>query len=153
MPYCPSIKTLFATLLMSEPLFFHGALNISTAVAAEPELKVVQLLKTTHSWDGTPYKSYPDAQPEISVLYYKIPPHSTLPWHSHPVINAGYVLSGHLKVIRKHDGKSMMIGPGDVLPEMVEAPHCGESGDEPVELIVFYAGTPGVPLVVRSDHE
>lgn len=102
-------------------------------------------------WDGVQYRTYPDGQPEVTILRYKIPAHSSLPWHTHPVINAGYVLSGHLTVIRKSDGKTIVIGPGDVLPEMVDAPHRGQSEDEPVELIVFYAGTPAVPLTVKSE--
>jgi quercetin dioxygenase-like cupin family protein len=121
------------------------------AVADQPQVEVTQLLKSTRSWDGTQYHAYPNGQPEVSVLRYKIPAHSSLPWHTHPVINAGYVLSGQLTLFRKHDGKTIVIGPGDVLPEMVDAPHRGQSGDEPVELIVFYAGVPGTPLTVQSE--
>ncbi|WP_338524026.1 cupin domain-containing protein [Pseudomonas batumici] len=130
-----------------------GTLHIPTAVAAEPQVEVTQLLKTTHSWDGVQYPAYPDGQPEVSVLRYKIPAHSALPWHSHPVINVGYVLSGQLTLIRKSDGKTKVIGPGDVLPEMVNASHRGQSGDGAVELIVFYAGTPGTPLTVKSESD
>lgn len=151
MPCRPPLRTRFTTVLMTALPLFAGAIHTPTAVAAEPQVEVTQLLKTTHSWDGTPYRAYPDGQPEVSVLRYKIPAHSALPWHTHPAINAAYVLSGDLTVIRKSDEKAMVIGPGDVLPEMVDAPHRGQSGDEPVELIVFYAGTPGVPLTVKSE--
>ncbi|WP_244099278.1 cupin domain-containing protein [Burkholderia ambifaria] len=130
---------------------FAGAICIPTAVASEPQIEVTQMLKTTHSWDGSRYRAYPSGQPEVSVLRYKIPAHSALPWHTHPVINAAYVLSGDLTVIRKSDGKTIVIGPGDVLPEMVDAPHRGRSGDEPVELIVFYAGTTAAPLTIMSE--
>jgi quercetin dioxygenase-like cupin family protein len=121
------------------------------AVASDQSIEVTQLLKATNSWDGTQYRPYPNGQPELSVLRYKIPAHSALPWHNHPVNNAAYVLSGHLTVIRKSDRKTIVIGPGDVLPEMVNAPHRGQSGDEPVELIVFYAGSRGTPLTVKSE--
>ncbi|PKA71125.1 quercetin dioxygenase-like cupin family protein [Pseudomonas baetica] len=147
----PPVRTRFATVLMAELLLLAGAMHVPTAVATEPQVEVTQLLKTTHSWDGVQYRTYPDGQPEVSVLRYKIPAHSALPWHTHPVINVAYVLSGHLTVIRKSDGKTMVIGPGDVLPEIVDAPHRGQSGDEPVELIVFYAGTPTVALTVKSE--
>jgi quercetin dioxygenase-like cupin family protein len=147
----PPLRTRYAVVLMAALPLFSGVLPIPTAVAAEPRVQVTQLLKTTHSWDGAQYRAYPDGQPEVSVLRYEIPPHSALPWHTHPVINVAYVLSGHLTVIRKSDGKRLVIGPGDVLPEMVDAPHRGQSGDEPVELIVFYAGTPAVPLTVKSE--
>lgn len=127
--------------------------NISGSTAEELKPEVKQLLKTTNSWDGVKYSRYPSGQPEVTILHYKIPPHSTLPWHEHPVINAAYVLSGHLKVTRESDGKSVVVGPGDVLAEMVDLPHRGQSTDEPVELIVFYAGTPTVPLVIKSNGQ
>ncbi len=147
----PPVKTLFTTVFMVTFSLLAGALHASTAVAAEPQVEVTQLLKTTQSWDGVQYRKYPEGQPEVSVLRYKIPAHSSLPWHTHPVVNVAYVLSGHLTVIRKDNAKTMVIGPGDVLPEIVGAFHRGESGDEPVELIVFYAGTPTVPLTVKSE--
>ncbi|KVN48406.1 cupin domain-containing protein [Burkholderia ubonensis] len=149
----PLVRARSTTALIAALALLAGAMHLPTAVAAEPQVEVTQLLKTTHSWDGVQYRAYPDGQPEVSVLRYKIPAHSALPWHTHPVINAAYVLSGHLTVIRKSDGKTMMIGPGDALPEMVGVPHRGQSGDEPVELIVFYAGSLGMPLVVKSEPD
>ena len=146
----PPVKTVFTTVFMATLSLLAGALHASTAVAAEPQVEVMQLLKTTQSWDGVQYRKYPEGQPEVSVLRYKIPAHSSLPWHTHPVVNVAYVISGHLTVIRKDNAKTLVIGPGDVLPEIVGAFHRGESGDEPVELIVFYAGTPTVPLTVKS---
>jgi hypothetical protein len=59
------------------------------------------------------------------------------------------VISGHITVTRKKDGKAIVIGPGDVLPEMVGTLHRGQTGDETVDLIVFYAATPSLPLVVK----
>lgn len=146
----PPARARFTTALMVALPLFSSTMHIPTVAAAEPQVEVIQLLKTTRSWDGVQYRTYPNGQPEVSILRYNIPAHSALPWHNHPVINAAYVLSGHLTVIRQSDGKRMVIGPGDVLPEMVDAPHRGQSGDEPVELIVFYAGTPAVPLAVKS---
>ena len=147
----PPVKTRFATVLMASLSLLAGAMHASMSVAAESQIEVTQLLKTTQSWDGAQYRKYPEGQPEVSVLRYKIPAHSSLPWHTHPVVNVAYVISGHLTVIRKDNGKSLLIGPGDVLPEIVGAFHRGESGDEPVELIVFYAGTPTVALTVKAE--
>ncbi|NTY37501.1 cupin domain-containing protein [Burkholderia diffusa] len=149
----PSVRTRVIPILVSALPLLAGTMHIPTAVAVEPQVEVTQLLKTTRSWDGVQYRAYPDGQPEISVLRYKIAAHSELPWHIHPVINVAYVLSGHLAVIRKSDRKTIVIGPGDVLPEMVDAPHRGQSGDEPVELIVFYAGTPDAPLTIKSKSD
>ena len=147
----PPVRVRVTPIFMAILPLLAGAMYIPTTTAATLQIEVTQLVKTTHSWDGVQYRAYPDGQPEVTVLRYKIPAHSALPWHTHSAINVAYVLSGKLTVIRQSDGKTMLIGPGDVLPEMVDAPHRGQSGDEPVELIVFYAGTPLVPLTVKSE--
>lgn len=113
---------------------------------AEDGPKIETLLSATSSWDGTPYKSYPSGQPQLSVLKITIPPHTALKWHSHPMPNAGYVLSGELTVERKDNGAKQVVTEGHVLPEMVGTIHRGISGDKPVVLIVFYAGAEGMKL-------
>jgi quercetin dioxygenase-like cupin family protein len=60
--------------------------------------------------------------------------------------NAAYVLSGEITVEKKSTGEKKLITKGQVLPEMVNALHRGVTGDAPVVLIVFYAGTKGLPL-------
>ena len=100
------------------------------------------LTQTTKSWDGTPYKAYPTGQPQISVLKVTLAPHTTMKWHTHPVPNAGYVLSGEVTVETK-DGVKKHFVTGQAIPETVDIVHRGVSGDEPTVLIVFYAGTTG----------
>jgi quercetin dioxygenase-like cupin family protein len=113
-----------------------------------PAIRTETLLKTTSSWDGTPYVSYPQAQPELTVLKITIPAHTRMTWHEHPMPNAGYVVSGRLTVEKKTNGEKRVLTAGQVLPEMVDALHRGTTGDTPVVLIVFYAGTPGMPLSI-----
>jgi quercetin dioxygenase-like cupin family protein len=60
--------------------------------------------------------------------------------------NVAYVVSGELKVETKDGGQSIQLKPGDVLPEMVDRLHRGLTSDSAVELLVFYAGTPGLGL-------
>jgi quercetin dioxygenase-like cupin family protein len=103
------------------------------------------LTQTTNSWDGTPYKAYPTGQPQLSVLKVTLAPHTTLKWHTHPVPNAAYVLSGEVTVEVKGGAKKHFVA-GEVIPETVDIVHRGVSGDQPAVLIVFYAGTPGVTL-------
>jgi len=98
------------------------------------------------SWDGTPYTAYPAGAPALSVLKITIAPHATLPWHSHPIPNAAYVVSGELTVEKQSNGEKKVLTAGQVLPELVGQVHRGTAGDEPVVLIVFYAGTKGTPL-------
>jgi quercetin dioxygenase-like cupin family protein len=109
------------------------------------------LLKSTASWDGKAYAAYPAGQPEMTVLKITIPPKTSLPWHHHPVMNAAYVVSGQLTVEKQENGEKKLLGPGQVLPEMVGSIHRGTSGDEPVVLIVFYAGAQGTPLTIKND--
>jgi len=79
------------------------------------------------------------------MLKITIPPRTTLRWHSHPMPNAGYILSGDLTLETK-DGKRRHFSAGQALPETVETVHRGISGNKSVVLIVFYAGSVGVPL-------
>ena len=118
------------------------------AVAEQTPPSVVSqvLLKSTASWDGTPYGRYPEGQPELTLLKISIPPRTTLNWHTHPIPNAAYVVSGRLTVQAKDSGQTLELKAGNTLAEMVDMMHRGVTGNEPVELIVFYAGTPGTPL-------
>lgn len=110
------------------------------------------LLKTTRSWDGKTYPAYGTGQPEITVLRIRIPAHSALAWHHHPVINAAYVQEGSITVEKRGDGAqaaaSCAIAAGEVLPELVDQVHRGYTGAEPATLIVFYAGTAGGDITV-----
>ena len=110
------------------------------------KIESVSLLKTTKSWDGTVYPSYPDGQPEISVLKISVPPHKALDWHKHSVINAAYVEKGEIQIERKEDGKTRWVKQGQVLPEMINVAHRGKTGDQGATLIVFYSGSPDIPL-------
>ena len=64
------------------------------------------LVKTTRSWDGTPLPAYPAGQPEVTIRRIIIPAGARLETHSHPVINAGILVSGELKVVSA-DGKTL----------------------------------------------
>jgi len=108
-------------------------------------VKSETLLSSTSSWDGTPYRSYPLSQPQIAVLKITLAPHTTMKWHSHPMPNAAYVVRGDLTVEKK-DGSRKHFTAGQVAAEVVESVHRGITGDQGVELIVFYPGTPGMPL-------
>ena len=125
--------------------------STASAFAQEPEPKqppvqIETLLQSDSSWDGTPYTAYPQGAPQLTVLKMTIPPHSSLPWHTHPMPNAAYVVSGELTVENKENGQKKILTPGQVLPEMVDALHRGTTGDQPVVLIVFYAGIKDMPL-------
>jgi quercetin dioxygenase-like cupin family protein len=120
------------------------------ASADNPERAVSTVLtRTKRSWDGTLYKGYPAGQPQLTVLKIIIPPHTTLPWHTHPMPNAAYVLSGDLHVESRDGRHKTTLHAGDVSPEMVGTAHRGYTNNSPVELIVFYAGVKGMPTAMK----
>ena len=119
----------------------------TTAHAVEGEgIQIETILQSTTSWDGTTYPAYPTGQAELMVLKITIAPHTTLPWHTHPMPNAAYVQSGELTVEKADGGQTRKLVSGDVLPEMVNSSHRGYTGDQPVVLIDFYAGEKRMPL-------
>jgi len=137
--------------LLSLLLSFSFWLVPSRLCAGEPQLKVEQVLQTTRSWDGSPYTSYPTGQPQVTVLRITIPPNTALHWHRHPIISVGYVLSGHLTLEKKDTGERTVLQAGEAVAETVQATHRGFTTDEPVELIVFYAGQVGLPVTINEE--
>jgi hypothetical protein len=90
-------------------LFLAGCLTAMTSIvlAQEVPAKVATaqrdtLLQTTQSWNGKSYTHYPTGQPQLTTLKVTIAPHTSLPWHSHPIPNAVYVLSGTLTLHDSH---------------------------------------------------
>lgn len=112
----------------------------------QPAVQSETLLRTGSSWDGEPYKSYPSGQPQLSILKITLAPRTELEWHSHPVPNGAYIVSGELTLERKKDGKKQHFVAGQAVSETVDTFHRGVAGNEPAVLIVFYAGSPGMPL-------
>ena len=134
------LKFMIATALLASSLrCFAAAENTSSPIQVET------LIQSTSSWDGTPYKAYPAGQPQITVLKITIPPHTTMKWHSHPMPNAGYILSGEL-TIEKKDGTKKHFVAGQAVSETVDSIHRGITGTEPLVVVVFYPGTPGLPV-------
>lgn len=143
----PQIFRARNVLLMKIVLCFASLPLTSIAkTEQQPSVQVETLLRSSTSWDGATYTSYPKAAPELSVLKITIPPNTELPWHTHPMPNAAYVLSGEITVEKKETNEKQLITQGQVLPEMVGTAHRGLTGDAPVVLIVFYAGSKGMPL-------
>ena len=64
--------------------------------------------------------------------------------------SAAYIVAGELTLERKTDGKRQHFTGGQVVSETVDTFHRGVAGSEPVVLIVFYAGSPGMPLIEHS---
>ena len=117
----------------------------------EPTTINKQILQTTQTWDGTNYHNYPTGRPQLTVLRITIPPNTALDWHHHPVISVGYVLAGNLTIEKRDTGERAILHAGQTLAETVQATHRGFTTDEPVELVVFYAGQVGTPITINEE--
>ena len=116
-----------------------------------PETNI--LLKRTTSWNNIPYTAYPPGQPELTTVRITIPPHSSLPWHTHDMPNAAYLLSGQLTVEDRATGRKATYRAGEAFAESVHDVHRGVTGNEPAVVIVTYAGARGLPLAVPVEGE
>lgn len=117
---------------------------------AKELIEVKELAGTQKSWNGALLPAYPEGQPEIRILSITVPPGEKLAVHQHPVINAGVLLSGHLRV-HTTDGKMLDLIAGEAIVEVVNTWHWGESiGPDPAHIIVFYAGQTDLPVTVTQ---
>ena len=134
-----------ASKLVGLALLASAAGGATAESAAPSAIKSETLVQSTSAWDATPYTRYPDGPPQLSVLRITIAAHTALEWHSHPMPNAGYVLSGEL-TLEERDGVRKHLVAGEAISETVNRVHRGVTGEASVVLIVFYAGAPGLPL-------
>ncbi len=144
------IKTFFTVTFLT--CFLFVSCNQKEADSLEPEkVEVVILAETTKSWNGDELPKYLEGQPKVTILKITIPPKTDLAMHEHLVINAGVLIKGELTVTTE-DNKVLHMKAGDSIVEVVNNWHYGKNeGDEPAEIIVFYAGIEGIPITVLKD--
>ena len=122
----------------------------ATHDANHASISVKELVRASQSWDGKLLVPYSQGQPEITILRISIPAGARLDTHSHPVINAGVLMSGQLTV-KTTDGKVLRLKAGDPIVEVVNTLHYGiNEGTVPAEIIVFYAGIVGQAVTVSK---
>ena len=113
------------------------------------EVEIIDLARTSQSWDGAELPDYPVGKPQLIVRRYIFPRGSKLGWHHHPVMNYGIVQQGELTIIGL-DGKETTIHAGEPVVEMVGTIHHGENrGDKTVVLDMFYISQDGTPIAVQ----
>ncbi|RPE03229.1 cupin [Candidatus Pantoea deserta] len=105
-----------------------------------------QVLQSGTAWNGQPYEAYPAGKPQITVMRMSLPANSELPWHTHPMPNTAYILSGQLTIEDKQSGEIYQAGAGQALNETINSAHRGYTTDQPAELVIFYAGVEGQEL-------
>ena len=113
------------------------------------EVEVIELKRTSQSWDGAQLPDYPVGKPELIVKRYIFPRGSKLGWHHHPVMNYGIVQQGELTIIGLN-GEEKTVKTGEAVVEMVGTIHHGENrGDKTVVLDMFYISQQGTPIAVQ----
>ena len=116
------------------------------------DVRSTELVKSSTSWNAAPLPAYPTGTPEVTILRITVPPGHTLPMHRHPVINAGVLLEGQLTVVTE-SGEVLELSANDPIIEVVNTWHYGKNeGDEPAEIIVFYAGEKGGTITVKKQE-
>lgn len=125
-------------------------ISVAGIAKGSKQVRVDVLVKSNSSWNGETLPSYPAGKPEITILRIEIPPGFKLPRHEHPVINAGVLLKGELTVVTD-DRKKLHLKAGDSIVEVVNTWHYGiNEGQQPAEIVVFYAGVAGKPVTVKE---
>jgi quercetin dioxygenase-like cupin family protein len=124
--------------------------SCATEEANHASVSVKELVRSSKSWDAKLLVPYPQGQPEITILKITIPAGARLETHSHPVINAGVLVSGQLTV-KTTDGKVLRLKAGDPIVEVVNTLHYGiNEGTVPAEIVVFYTGIVGQAVTVSE---
>jgi quercetin dioxygenase-like cupin family protein len=118
----------------------------------EPTNKVKSevLLQSSTSWNNQPMPAYLDGVPQCTILKITVPPHTRLPEHTHPMMNAGVIVKGELHVV-DCDGNEITLHEGEPVLECVDKLHYGENlTDEETVLYMFYAGVVGKDLSLHK---
>lgn len=104
-----------------------------------------QLVSSSNAWNGSEYESYPDGKPCMTTVKITIPPHTSLPWHTHQMPSSAYIISGTLYV-EDITGNKRVIHVGEAFNESVNNIHRGYTESEKVEVIVTSARVVGQSL-------
>ncbi len=109
-------------------------------------VKSEELVSSGSAWNGKAYDKYPEGKQCLTVMKMHFEANTTLPWHTHPMPNVAYIISGSLTIEDKQTGESRKFIAGEAFNESVDDIHRGFTTDEPVEVIVAYAGVKGQEL-------
>ncbi|MFS2221704.1 cupin domain-containing protein [Pantoea sp. B65] len=111
-----------------------------------------KLVQSDCAWNGSPYESYPQGRPQLTVMKMTIPAHTLLPWHSHPMPNAAYIISGQLILEDKQTGNTRVVKAGMAFNESTGEIHRGYTTEQPAEVVITYAGVAGMTLSEPSAY-
>ena len=83
-------------------------------------VKATVLNQSGSAWNGKGYGRYPEGKPLITTMKLSFQPHTTLPWHTHPMPSSSYVLSGTLTVEDKETGRTHVVKAGEAFNESMD---------------------------------
>ncbi len=132
------------------------ALALALAALAAPAAaapKSTTLLSTETTWNAAPIHYQCAGKPQVTAVKVEIPAGEATAWHTHPVGNYAYVISGTLQLELK-DGTTHVFKPGEAFAEVVDTVHRGKAmGTEPVVLVVWYTGEADKPFTQGAAPE
>jgi quercetin dioxygenase-like cupin family protein len=115
--------------------------------------KSTTLLTTETTWNAAPIHYQCPARAQVTAVKVEIPAGEATAWHTHPVGNYAYVLSGTLELELK-DGTRHTFKAGEAFAEVVDTIHRGKAvGTEPVVLVVWYTGEAEKPFTVGAEPD
>jgi quercetin dioxygenase-like cupin family protein len=80
------------------------------------------------------------------IMQVELAPNASLPRHTHPGIESGYVVEGGAEVTIKGQA-AVAVKPGGAWQVAPETPHSLKNGDKPTKYAITYTVEKGKPLV------
>lgn len=119
------------------------------ADAGKPEAVSARVVvKSETAWNGSSLGQYLAGAVELTILRVSVPPHASSDWHTNPTPVAVYVLSGEMWIEEQGTANRQLIRAGEGFAEIRDMVNRhGTGGPDGAELVVFFAGSPGVGLL------
>lgn len=137
--------------MLARPVLAFALAALAAPGWAAP--KSTTLLSTETTWNAAPIHYQCPAKAQVTAVKVEIPAGEATAWHSHPVGNYAYVISGTLELELK-DGTRHTFKAGEAFAEVVNTVHRGKAvGSEPVMLVVWYTGEADKPFTVGAEPD
>lgn len=115
-----------------------------------PGVTVETLARSDRSWNGSLLPPLSAARPEVNVVRMTVPAGVTLNLHQHPVIHAGVLVQGRLR-LEAEQGASQLLEPGQAVIEVVNRAHRSVSlGPDPAVLLIVFVGPKGTAITLPA---
>lgn len=114
-------------------------------------ITVETLARSDRSWNGQRLPLFGSVQPEVTVVRLTVPAGVTLKRHLHPIIHAGVLVQGRLRV-ETDDGSSQLLETGQAIIEVVNTAHRSVSlGPDSAVLLMVFVGPAGQAITLPAN--